>query len=385
VFAAVRYTVIVVIVMNRMVAAVTCRPIRRSGSRTPRSTACPAPRRLIPAITAPPIGDVTRFRGRASSHPDDEFHPPTSDDPAVDRDVLVHLLGPERRLRGQLYPFFVPNQGVARAALFLGRPWRPAVELPLREETSGHLALDDQPLSDLRSERDPLPTVSSRSPSISSATDDPDGGDEVHVDLTFTAVTPPHYLGESHHLDQPGRYEGTITLDGERIDVDSFGFRDRSWGCGPSSGRDCTSSPAPCGGYSYATASPRDGFHSITMDFGDGCINIHGYLLRDGEWSTLTQGRRESWSVTRRPASRGGCASTVWMRSACAARRRAMPEPARTVPQPEPVHRQLSDRVALRRDHRLRGGPRQLERPGRPPVLPPPARLRPRVARGGPA
>ena len=29
------------------------------------------------------------------------------------------------------------------------------------------------------------------------------------------------------------------------------------------------------------------------MDFGDGCINIHGYLMRDGEWSKLGQGTRE--------------------------------------------------------------------------------------------
>ena len=55
-----------------------------------------------------------------------------------------------------------------------------------------------------------------------------------------------------------------------------------------------TSSPARCGGYSYATASHRDGFHSITMDFGDGCINIHGYLLRDGR--VCFSGQRELWS-----------------------------------------------------------------------------------------
>ena len=29
------------------------------------------------------------------------------------------------------------------------------------------------------------------------------------------------------------------------------------------------------------------------MDFGAGCVSIHGYLLRDGEWSKLASGRRE--------------------------------------------------------------------------------------------
>ena len=33
------------------------------------------------------------------------------------------------------------------------------------------------------------------------AYDDPDGGDEIHVDLTFTAVAKPNYLGHGH-LDQ---------------------------------------------------------------------------------------------------------------------------------------------------------------------------------------
>ncbi len=34
------------------------------------------------------------------------------------------------------------------------------------------------------------------------------------------------------------------------------------------------------GGYSYATASERDAFHTITMDFGSGCLSIHGYPKR---------------------------------------------------------------------------------------------------------
>jgi hypothetical protein len=114
-------------------------------------------------------------------------------------------------------------------------------------------------------------------------------------------VTPPHYLGTSH-LDQPGRYAGTIHLHGERIEVDSFGFRDRSWGVRSQFGPGLTSSRATRGGYSYATASERDAFHTITMDFGSGCVSIHGYLLRDGTWSKLASGRRE---VLERDAATG--------------------------------------------------------------------------------
>ena len=48
--------------------------------------------------------------------------------------------------------------------------------------------------------------------------EDPDEGNEILVDVTFTASTAPHYLGRSH-LDQPGRYQGHIVLHGERIEV----------------------------------------------------------------------------------------------------------------------------------------------------------------------
>jgi hypothetical protein len=91
-------------------------------------------------------------------------------------------------------------------------------------------------------------------------------------------------------------------LHGERIRVDSFGFRDRSWGPRSQFGPGITGTPAKRGGYSYATASERDAFHAITLDFGQGCIAIHGYLLRDGVWSKLASGRRE---VTKRDAATG--------------------------------------------------------------------------------
>ncbi len=38
------------------------------------------------------------------------------------------------------------------------------------------------------------------------------------------------------------------------------------------------------------------------MDFGAGCVSIHGYLLRDGQWSKLASGRRE---VVERDADTG--------------------------------------------------------------------------------
>ena len=221
----------------------------------------------------------------AETHPDDEFHPPTNDDPYWTETCWFTFTVPERRLSGQLYPFFRTNQRVAAGGAYFwddkgNQPWN-----CLYAKNFWHLPIPDQPLSDITLPNgihyrclEPLSRYELRY-------DDPDG-DELHVDLTFTAVTPPHYLGTSH-LDQPGRYQGTIWLRGETIPVDSFGFRDRSWGPRTQFGAGHN------GGYSYATASAADAFHTITMNRGQGCQSIHGYLIRDGQWAKLRSATRE--------------------------------------------------------------------------------------------
>ena len=82
-------------------------------------------------------------------------------------------------------------------------------------------------------------------------------------------------------------------LHGEKIAVDSYGFRDRSWGPRSQFGVRASTVAGQRGGYSYATASANDAFHTITMDFGQGCISIHGYLVRDGEWAKLASAHRD--------------------------------------------------------------------------------------------
>ena len=121
--------------------------------------------------------------------------------------------------------------------------------------------------------------------------DDPDGGNEIHVDLIVTGIVAPNMLGESH-VDQPCRYQGTIVLHGETIAVDDYGFRDRSWGPRPQFGQGIHGGSMMRGGYSYATASDTHAFHAITMDFGTGAIAIHGSYMRDGEWAKLKGGER---------------------------------------------------------------------------------------------
>jgi hypothetical protein len=235
-----------------------------------------------------------------ATHPDDEFHPPTSDDPYWAETCWFTFTVPERRLSGQLYPFFQPNQGTTAAGAYFwddrgDEPWNCRYA-----KNFWHLPMPSAPLSDLELANGIRYRCLEPLTRYAIAYDDPDG-DEVHVDLEFSAICAPNYLGESH-LDQPGRYRGTIVLDGDVIDVDAFGFRDRSWGPRSQFGATLHSSGAVCGGYSYATASDRDAFHTITMDFGAGCVSIHGSLLRDDTWSKLVQGTR---AVTERDAERG--------------------------------------------------------------------------------
>jgi len=236
-------------------------------------------------------------------HQDDEFHPPTSDDPYWTETCWFTFTVPERRLSGQLYPFFRPNQKVLAGGAFF---WDETGHRPddiLHARQFWHLPLPDQPLSDIRLPNGIAYRCLEPLHRYEIAYDDPDGdeGSEISVRLAFTSIARPNYLGQSH-LDQPGRYVGTIVLEGEEIPVDAFGFRDRSWGVRSQFGRGIHGSPAQSGGYSYATASDQDAFHAITMDFGSGSMAIHGYLLRDGEWAKVASGTR---TVTERDDGTG--------------------------------------------------------------------------------
>lgn len=224
-------------------------------------------------------------------HPDDEFHPPVDDNPYWTETCWFTFTVPERRMSGQLYPFFRTNQKVAAGGAYFWDETGSEMWNCLWAKNFWHLPIPDQKLSDIRLPNGIHYQCLEAQHRYRIRFDDPDA-DEIHVDLEFTSVAPPHYLG-AHHLDQPGRYTGTIELQGETIKVDSFGFRDRSWGPRSQFGVGLSSSAAQNGGYSYATASANDAFHTITMDFGQGCNSIHGYLIRDGEWAKLKEARRE--------------------------------------------------------------------------------------------
>ena len=47
------------------------------------------------------------------------------------------------------------------------------------------------------------------------------------------------------------------------------------------------------------------------MDFGTGCISIHGYLLRDGEWAKVASGTRDGRGARRARVPDAGRASML--------------------------------------------------------------------------
>lgn len=227
-----------------------------------------------------------------STHPDDNFHTPKDDDPFWTETCWWTFAVPERKLSGQLYPFFRLNQRVAACAVYLwndvGHAWNEAIYA----RQTWHLQMPDEPLSDITLPNGLSYKCTEPQTRYELSYTDPDG-DDLEIDLTFTAVLAPHHDGHNHY-DQPGRVEGTILLDGEEIAVDSYGFHDRSWGRRGGFGRKMVKGGGQFAGYSFATASERDGFHALSFSKGDTAPIVHGYLLQDGEFAKLRSGERET-------------------------------------------------------------------------------------------
>lgn len=226
-------------------------------------------------------------------HLDDRFHAPTSDDPFWTETCWFTFAVPERKLSGQLYPFFRPNQNVTSGGAFLWDDSGSQIWNCVYAKNLWHLPIPaDQDLSDIRLANgihyrclEPLSRYEIHYL-------DPDA-EEVEIHLTFEGICEPNRLAGSH-LDQPGRYSGTIRIRDEVIAVDAFGMRDRSWGVRSQIGASLhPGADNQNGGYTYATMSDRDAWHVITANFGAGYVAIHGFLLRDGVWSKLAEGTRE--------------------------------------------------------------------------------------------
>ena len=115
------------------------------------------------------------------------------------------------------------------------------------------------------------------------------------LDLVFTAVSEPNVIGRvtgtekayKLHFEQPGRIQGFVELDGERLDVDCFSIRDGSHG--PRFLEKVIS-----GGYTWSTANEKNGFHALAKDYDNSrdTTVVGGYIFRDGIISSVVNGTR---------------------------------------------------------------------------------------------
>jgi hypothetical protein len=127
------------------------------------------------------------------------------------------------------------------------------------------------------------------------------------ADLRFDAHCDPVPLrsGEppypkAHHFDQTGHVTGHLVLDGERIPIDCWAMRDRSWG--PRSERGYSRI-----GYTWGAAEDT-AFLTFSLPGPEGEPIHAGYLLRDGTVARIVSGRRE---VSRDPITNWVTAITV--------------------------------------------------------------------------
>lgn len=224
---------------------------------------------------------------------DDGFHVPKTLDYFWTETNWFALVIPERKITIQLYPFFQPNLDVCSAGVYIwdqsGDQWWNC----RYAKNFWHLPFPKQPLTDLQ-----LPN-GLRYKTIESLQkyrigfDCPDGED-VHLEVTWEGVVAANRSSTGTHMDQPGRIRGTLVLDGETIDIDGVGFRDRTWSprtqFGPGVG------PFPSMGYTWGTSlTSDDGFFLLSGNIDDQFMEyslLDGILFRDGEVAKLSKATR---------------------------------------------------------------------------------------------
>jgi hypothetical protein len=166
---------------------------------------------------------------------DDNFHAPTPGEPWFTETAWFSFNVPERRMGCWLYAWVRQNMNNAGGGVFVWddsatEPWN----LPYFKYQY------TQPLPATRNLNDfTFPenyTIRMIEPLMEYALSYRDR-DLIDLDLNFRGLFPPHGFASGEppfhaqpHLDQMGHVTGTMVLNGERMAIDSYSIRDRSWG-----------------------------------------------------------------------------------------------------------------------------------------------------------
>jgi hypothetical protein len=219
----------------------------------------------------------------AATPADDRFHPPAEPHPLWSETSWYGFSVPERRLGGCIYPLFRPQLGVCSVAVHVWddrgcEPWR-----ALYSRSQWHLRMPQGELTECAVGGLELRTLEPlRRYRVRYA-----DGALCALELEYEGLFAPHAVGIAGgrgHLDQPCRVRGELTLRGERIAVEGFEMRDRSWHV-----RDDLRSTRAS--YSYGICAD-EAFLAVGLCDGDSCRIATGFLWRDGEKAPLVSGMR---------------------------------------------------------------------------------------------
>jgi hypothetical protein len=237
------------------------------------------------------MGDAADSWGQTSE--DDTFHPLDPDEPMWTETVWFSWNVPERKLFGNWYPVFRPNQNVQFGGVSVydhtaELPW----ECPIYDHQWHVQMAQNIDLRDLR-----LPNSMTLKQVVPNRVFDfTYRSDELELELRYEALMRPMLSGgasdlfsKGGHLDQPGHVTGRMVLRGEKIDVDCMAQRDRAWG----PRRD---NRQPQIAYVYGTASATSAFLTVSAlkrrDDTEEKI-FTGYYMHDGVWAPMVSGTRE--------------------------------------------------------------------------------------------
>ena len=276
------------------------------------------------------MSNVDDITGWIVTPADDGFHDDFegSDHPWWTETFWASFNVPDRKMGGWFYNQILKNQGEHGTCNGGAWVWDASQAPALYERHAHGLAMPPGP-RDLRDIALPNGnTIKQLVPNMKYQVTYSDPG-KFEADLIHEGLIAPnpHPAGvapfwRGRHFDQPMRTTGHIVLHGERIEIDCFSVRDRSWSARPprgsaaaqrtDGGRDkqrvapaSLDGPADVSrplrkpyniGYIFGTASGQDAFLVYTLciegEEARGDFVNTGYLVRDGVWAHIVKGER---------------------------------------------------------------------------------------------
>ncbi len=226
---------------------------------------------------------------------DDYLHPPASPDRWWTETCWFSFDQPDRDLSATIYPLFRPNLNICSLGVWL---WDASAHEPWKARYGQgywHLAMPTTDLVDLHLEGLRYQRLEPLQRYAVTYQD----GDRLSLELEYIGLRVPHEAGIGGgvgHMDQPCRVQGRVVLNGERIDIDCLGMRDRTWSVRPEY------RPGRGTAYTYGHVGSDDQFLIMTSLQGNRGSFISelfsGYLVRDGVHSPLVDASRQVVSRT---------------------------------------------------------------------------------------